>query len=276
MKRRAFVASAGGTLAAVAGCLGTRRRSDDPPRTDEGTRTATPTPTSEPTADVTVESLHLQYGVVTPTSPDSIGVVNSDTPYLVAAVRVDGALPRDAFGLRTGDVRHAPTRLDRLYRTAWGDDHWYERGRTEGLVLFEAPSEATDHPRLTWPGGEHPIDGSIVARLDSSDPQFTASLDVPSEHDDESTAPPVTVEVTNEGSTTGRFIGALNRVGPRVAYTPVVRLSELVAGGERATISVSDSWGGRPADERVGDDDPDVTYHLDFGGGEDSADIRLV
>lgn len=86
----------------------------------------------------------------------------------------------------------------------------------------------------------------------------------------------VTVEVTNEGSTASRFIGALNRVGPLVAYTRVARLSELVAPGERTTISVADSWGGMPADERIGDDTADVTYRLAFVGGEDSADVRLV
>jgi hypothetical protein len=277
VKRRTFVTSTGGTLAALAGCLGSgsRRESGGTTPTDESTVTATPTSTDEPTAEVTVESLHLQYGVVTPTSPDSIGVSNPDTPYLVASVRVDGPLSWEAFGLRMGDVRYGPTRLDRLYRTSWGDDHWYERGRTDGLVLFEAPTEPTNHLRLTWPGGERPIDEGIVTRLGAAPPRLSASLDVPKSHDSV-TAPPVTVEVTNEGSTASRFIGGLNRTGPRVAYTPIARLSELVAAGERKTISVTDSWGGRPADERIGDDAPDVTYRLDFVGGEDAAEIRLV
>lgn len=277
MQRRTFVASVSGALAAVTGCLGRRRGSDGPPEDgSRGTATATPTPRSgEPAAGVTVDALHLQYGVVTPTTPDSIGVSNPDTPYIVASVRVDGPLSREEFGLRMGDVRYGPTRIDRLYRTAWGDDHWYERGRDSGLVLFEAPPTPTKHLRLTWPGGERAVDDGIVARIDAPAPQFSATLDVPSSYGG-STAPPVAVDVTNEGSTAGRFLGALNRGGPQVASIPVARVSELVPAGERTTVTVADSWGGLPADERVGDDEPDVTYRLDFAGGEESADIRLV
>ncbi|RMB23797.1 hypothetical protein ATH50_1027 [Haloplanus aerogenes] len=264
----------GGTLAALTGCLGNRRQSDGPPPTGTRTRTATPTRTDEPTADVTVESLHLQYGVVTPSSPDSIGISHADTPYLVASVRVDGPLSWEAFGLRMADVRYAPTRLDRLYRTTWGEDHWYERGRSDGLVLFEAPSTATDDLQLIWPGGERPVDDGIVARLDGETPRLSASFDVPETHDGR-TAPDITIDVTNEGSTAGRFLGALNRVGPVVAYTPVTRLSRLVPAGESETISVADSWGGSPAEERLGDGEPDVTYRLDYPGGEDAAAIRL-
>lgn len=273
MRRRAFVASAGGALAALTGCLWSRGSGGATPTTR--TRTATGTPTAATSADVTVESVRLQYGIVTPTTPDSIGLSNPNTPYLVASVQVDGPLSWDEFGLRMADVRYSPTRPDRLYRTSWGDDRWYESGRSGGLVLFEAPPGATEHLRLTWPGGERPIDDGIVTRLNSSVPRFSASVNVPTSHDGR-TAPDVAVEVTNEGSTAGRFLGALNRTGPLVAYLPVARLSELVAPGERTTISVADSWGGTPADERVGDGEPDVTYRLDFVGGEDTAEIRLV
>lgn len=275
MQRRTFVA--GGVLASLTGCLGARPpQADGTTPTTESTRTTTATARSgQPAAGVTVESLHLQYGVVIPTSPDSIGVSNPETPYLVASVRVDGPLPWDGFGLEVGDVRYSPTRLDRLYRTSWGDDHWYERGRTDGLVLFEAPTAVADTLRLTWPGSERRIDDDIVARLGGSAPQLSASLDVPTTHES-GTEPDVAVEVTNEGSTASRFLGALNRTGPQVAYTPITRLSELVPAGERTTIPVADSWVGMPADERIGDGEADVTYRLDFVGGEDSAEIRLV
>ena len=278
MHRRAFLTSAGGTLAALTGCLGTE--GTDGSSTAASTPTAEATPTTavtsgEPAAGVTVDSLRLQYGVVTPTTPDSIGVSTPDAPYLVASVRVDGPLSWEAFGLQMGDVRYGPTRIDRLYRTSWGDDHWYERGRTDGLVVFDAPSGATSDLRLTWPGGERPVDEGIVTRLDASAPRLSASLDAPARHAG-ATAPPVAVEVRNEGSTASRFLGALNRGGPQVASTPVTRLSELVPAGERTTIPVADSWGGLPDDDRLGDDEPDVTYRLDFVGAEDSAEIRLV
>lgn len=280
MQRRAVIVSAAGTFATLAGCLDTRRSdlgsatpTTEPTETADVPSTATDTPT--PSADVTIESVHLQYGVVTPTSPDSIGVSNTDTPYLVLSVRVNGALSWEGFGLQMGEVSYTPSRLDRLYRTSWGDDHWYELGRTQGLVLFEAPSNPTTRLRVTWPGGEHPIDDDIVARLKTPTPQFSASLDVPSSHEHD-TAPPVTIEVTNEEETVSRFLGALNRVGPRIAYAPVTRLSRLVPPGDTVAISVSDSWTGMPSADSIGDGKPDVTYHLDFAGGEDSGEIRLI
>jgi hypothetical protein len=280
MNRRRFLGTVGGTLVGVTGCTG-RPPSDGggASPTPDPTRTAGGTPTTAdrrtPTADVRVDSLRLQYGVVTPTSPDSIGISNPETPYLVASVRVDGSLPWEAFGLVRGDVRYSPTRLDRLYRTSWGDDHWYSRDRRDGLVLFEAPSMPTEQLRLHWPGGEHPVDDGLITRIGGPGPRLSASLDLPATVDG-SAAPDVTVTVTNDGETPSRFLGALNRVGPQVAYTPVTRLSTLVPTGETATVSVADSWGGLPAAERIGDDDPDVTYHLAFVGGEDSARIRIV
>lgn len=284
MQRRAFLASVGGTVTSLAGCLGGGPpQSGRSPPTEESTSATTQTsttpttPTVEPTptADVTIDSLHLQYGVVTQSSPDSIGVANPETPYLVASVSVDGALSWERFGLGQGDVLSEPTRIDRLYRTSWGDDHWYEAGRPDGLVLFEAPSKTTTHLRLTWPGAERPVPDAIVARLNAATPRLTVSLSVPDAHDS-TTAPPVSVEVTNEDDVERRFLGALNRTGPRIAYTPVARLSELVPAGESLTLSVDDSWSGMPSVDRLGDGTPDVTYHLHFSGGEQSAGIRLV
>jgi hypothetical protein len=278
MRRREFMAIAGGALVGVAGCTGTRSSGPGGTTpTDESTGTDDPaTDRDEPTgaADVTVGNTHLQYGVVTPTSPDSIGVSNPETAYLVASVSVDGALARDEFRLETGTDSVVPTRLDRLYRTSWGDDQWYERDRTAGLVLFESPPAPSGDLRVTWPGGDYALDDSFGPRLEAP-PRLSASFDLPSSHEGAS-APPVTVEVTNEGETASRLLGALNRVGPRVAYTPVARVSELVPPGESTTVTVPDEWSGQAPEERVGDDDPDVTYHLDFAGGEDAAEVRLL
>lgn len=286
VRRRPFIASTLAGIGAISGCIASDPASpagesptNELPTTTASTPTATaePTASAEPTpaADVAVQSLQLQYGLVTPNSPDSIGLFKPDTPYLVASVRVDGPLEYDGFGLTMGDVRYSPTKPERLYRTSWGDDHWYDRGRGTGLLLFEAPTKPTDNLRLTWPGGHEPVDDAILERLDGNPPEFTATIDVPAAHSG-TAAPPVAIEVSNEGEKPGRFLGALNRTGPLVAYAPIARLSELVPGGEASTIAVSDSWGGMPGEERLGDGDPDVTYRLDHIGGEDSATIRLV
>lgn len=279
MRRRTFIVLAGGGVPAAAGCLGTGPAgTGGKTPTERGTTTAdgTSTSTDDPRpVDVTVESATLQYGVVTPTSPDSIGVSFTDTQYLVASVRVEGTLARDEFALRVGDGAYAPATVDRLYRTTWGDEQRYQRGRERGLVLFALPPEATGMPRLTWPGGERALDDLLETPVGGPPPRLSAALALPATHED-TEVPPVIVEVTNEGETAGRFLGALNRVGPLVAHTPIARVSELVPAGETVTVTVADDWGGLPGDARVGDGDPDVTYHLHHAGGEDSAEIRLV
>lgn len=303
MRRRTFLSTAGGGLAGavgLSGCLnvGDGGTGDETPTsntgptptdaptttTDPGSANSETTPTDEPTttagetgtADVTVRSLHLQYGLVTPSSPDSIGTWNTDTPYLMALVAVDGDLPRSDFTLAVGDEERNPTKKTRLYRTAWGDYQWYARGRPGGLLAFELPTGAPDGSmRLTWPGGERSVETEIGPRLAAGSPTFSASLSLPETHDSLE-APPVEIEITNEDDVPRRFLGALNRVGPSIAYIPVTRLSGMVPPGESVTLTVEDSWYELPPDDRIGDGEPDVTYHLHYAGGEDSARIRVV
>lgn len=303
MQRRAFLACAAG-ITLLGGCVesspdpaGEPEESpiDSPEPTESPTPTETPPATSSPTdspdstptdepdyddatpaVDVTVDSVTLQTGVVTTTSPDSIGAGHEDAQFLVASVSVEGSLERADFALVTGDERYDPTTVDDLYRTSWGDDQWYERDGGEGLVLFRVPQQAGDGDlRLTWPGGERALDDSIVGRLGAGPASFSASLDLSEEHGG-TEAPPVRIEVTNEGGTERRFLAALNRIGPMIAHAPIARVSELVPAGETVTVTVDDSWMGLPDEERVGDGEPDVTYNLWYAGGEDSAEIRLV
>lgn len=110
--------------------------------------------------------------------------------------------------------------------------------------------------------------------MDADTATLSASLAVPSRYDS-STAPPISIEITNEGESRRRFLGALNRTGPIIAHIPVTRISRLIPAGETTTVSVSDSWTGLPPKEQVGDEKPDVTYCLDFSDGEEAATIRL-
>lgn len=305
MRRRALLSTVAGGLAALSGCASAGNAGDAgdtpsssptptesaTPGTDSGTTAratpadATPTdgmPTDRTpvhqtpaiSADVTVDSLELQYGVVMPASPDSIGVEHVETPYVLAAVNVDGELPPSEFAFRVGDRSFEPTAVERLYRTSWGGEQYYEAsGR--GLLLFELPVGASGDARLTWPGGERSLDPAAGARLDRGQPQFSASLALPETHEG-TEAPTVEIEVTNESDTPARFLGALNRTGPLVAYTPVARVSELVDAGATATLAVDDRWTGTPAGESVGDGEPDVTYRLHYGEASASAGIRIV
>lgn len=286
MRRRALLSVAAGGLAGVTGCLGysvdtSGEAESDESTADEATSSSTEDPTTaEPTqtAEVTVSDVELHYGVVVPNSPDSIGIAHEDTQYLATSVRVDGALAPDEFALVVGDDRVVPTRIERLYRTSWGDDQWYERETGVGVLLFEIPASAGGDLALSWPGGEHALDRSLASRLGGNPPRFSASLSLPETHVvQEIPQPPVEVRVTNESTVPRRFVGALNRTGPTIAYTPVARVCELVSAGETTTLTVPDRWSAhRPAEERIGDDHPDVTYHLHYVGGEDSAGIRFT
>lgn len=301
MKRRTMLATGVSVLAGLAGCIDGTDAGDGPGSAagasdTDSTDSPTPSPaegepvdgdgdgdteTTSAGADVTVENVVLQHGYVVPSSPDSIGVRDGANQYLVASVTVDGSLPREAFGLAVGDETvSSPTTLDEFYRTRWGDEEWYERDRTSGLLLFRPMIESGDEEvRLTWPGGEHAVGGSIPDRLSRSTPVFSAAFDLPDTVAGE-TAPSVDIEVTNEGDSERRFLGALNRSGPLTAYAPLARVSELVGAGETVTITYDDSWfvpSGGFDEERIGDGQADLRYHLHYPGGPDQThDIELV
>lgn len=154
---------------------------------------------------VSVESAHLQYGFVTPASPDSITVPNWATQYLVASVRVEGSLARDDLALRIGDDVYEPTTGERLYRIVWGDDRWYERDRRHGLLVFPLPEASAGPPRLTWPTGERGLAGRLEVPIGGSPPGWSAALDLPATYDG-TEAPPVVIEVRNESGRAGSSV----------------------------------------------------------------------
>lgn len=273
MERRGFLSLVGSGLTAITGCIG-----NNSPRTGTASSTDTQTPTTTTTTrqlEVTLESVQLQYGFVTPASPDSVTVMNTSTQYLIAAVTVEGALAREELTLNIGDEVYESTTEERLYRVMWGSEQWYEQDNSHGLLMFQISQEATGTPRLTWPSGEELLTDKLDIPIGGPPPQFSAFFDLPETYE-ETEAPPVVINVSNEGEKNGRFLGALNRIGPRIAYTPVGRVSDVVPSGETVDIAVSDSWTGVPDEARIGDDEPDVRYLLDHADGEDSAEIRLI
>lgn len=284
MRRRALLANAAGSLPLLAGCVDSAGERAGSPTADQDAATptddpSTPPPTHANDHEVTVESVHQQWGYVSPNSPDSIGVTNADTRYVVARISVDGPLRRDRIGVGMGDQVVRPLEFeddgsfDRLYRTSWGDDEYYASGNTSGLVYFEVEivpdGVAVD---LLWPGGEYSIEGALRERLGRRAQPMAAELDVPEEYAGDS-PPSAGVDVTNQGDVTGRFLGAVNRVGPHVAYAPIERISGLVDPGGTRHFSITDDWMDPPSEEDRGDGEVDVTYHLHWAGGRTSADI---
>ncbi|MFC7019400.1 MULTISPECIES: hypothetical protein [Haloarcula] len=272
MKRRALLALCG-SLFATPGCVsltggsldGTDTLTPAPPPdidTDDGTGTRTDVGT------VTVESAAVQQGVVGPDSPDSIGVFDDAERYLVVSAGVDGPAPeREAFALRVGDdVVRPATFTNGLYR----DGNWRVRyGSAGGPLVFPLSAVgADDAVGLEWPGGSWTPPDRVRERLTARLPGFAVSLDGPTEvgPDDD---PEITVSVTNVGDGGGRYVLAMNRSGPRVAFAPVRRLAGELGPGEsvRRTFDAKSPYDA---------DAPTVTtYLLDAPGDRQDATLRM-
>lgn len=291
MDRRTFVATGGLLVTGLAGCSG---GDGSDPATDDGNDPTTdggaPTPgtttqqteqTTETTAtygdlDVSVEA--VQPGVVELISPDSVGVHDASGQFVYVQVESgERSPPREAFALRFDGRSHAPEKLDdyRLYRERNGEGV-YSRASGTGWILFALPEtgDASD-AAVTWPGGEWALPERARERLASAPPELSVSVEVsdPLPVDEQ---PTLTVTVTNEGSTPGRFVAGVNRQGPMVAYIPVARLSVPVPVGESVSETITDSFFDTPPAERLDDGEPDATYTVRWGSGSQDAEIRLT
>lgn len=290
MRRRALLSTAGAALAVSAGCLS----GDDTPAAgdDDTTRTdttATDEPTSQGTtrrttaqADVDLDvSLDAFQPAVVQLRTDSIDVWRDDGPYLFLWVDATAAAEppaRDDFAFELDEADRYPMDPDglRLWRE-YGDDTSYGDGNAEGWLLFDLPRAApASNARLTWPGGEWRAGESLRTRIAAEQPSMSMSFSV-TEEVPAGEHPTVTVTVQNEGDVDGRFVGALNRTGPRIAYIPVDAPSMLVpAGGSKTWEHTGDFDTTSMRDDELGDGNHDVTYHFDSTLGRESAQVYYV
>lgn len=272
MRRRRLLALCG-TLLATPGCASTSNGPADEtdtvtpvPPPDTGTDDATHTRANVGTVSVTAAT--VQQGVVGPDSPDSIGVFDDAGQYLVVTVAVDGPAPeREAFHLRAdGDLVEPAAYVNGLYR----DGEWGVRyGPDGGPLVFPLPEVvAGDEVRLEWPGGSWTPTEQVRSRLAAPLPAFDVSLDGPTEVDADDD-PRITVSATNIGEGPGRFVLALNRAGPRVAYAPVERITGDLDPGESwsATYDAESPYAADPPRE--------ATYLLDAPGDQQDETLRI-
>ncbi|WP_277541638.1 hypothetical protein [Haloarcula laminariae] len=251
MRRRALLALVG-SLAAGSGCTGT---SDDPA---EATVTPAPVPTraESRTEHVVATAAAVQPGVVT-AGDDSIGVTDDAGQYLVLYLEGD-APDRSAVEFRFSGASYTPEDLGRpLYRGDFGRETYGEDG---GPLVFGLPEtgDGTD-AELAWGNGSVAPPAALVERLEDPLPPFSVSIDGPETVADGSD-PQITVSVANEGTGAGRYVLALNRQGPRVAYVPVTRLAGELDAGADVTHTV---------DAVPPEDGVSTRYSLDVPGQRD-------
>lgn len=272
-------------LSAIAGCssaLGSDTETADTAtqrtateRTTTDTPTPTPTTTVSPDSSLSVGSVTVWPQIVGLSSPDSISTYGArDEQFVLATVGGDGPA-YDEVELRVGETTtYSTTELP------WGagvDSLYTSRGRVTkyagsdaGYLLFSVPKPLdADVARIEWDETEN-APGSTAATQHSRDlpadvPPVLArsptafeirSFDKPADGGD-------TLEVTvaNVGDVAGTFVGAVNRSGPEVAYTPVTVIRLDVEPGATATETVDEDFGG------------EATYEMDWRGGVESVEV---
>ncbi|WP_440989638.1 hypothetical protein [Haloarchaeobius baliensis] len=282
MRRRALLSTSGVVLAGLAGCL-SESSDDDEPANDTTNSTDTPTdaPTTEPPRSAVTVSLESYQPAIIQLATDSIHTASEAGAYLflsVDASEADDPPSRSDFAFELDGTSHSPVKPDerRLWRQ-YSEDGSYGGENATGWLLFELPeAAAAEDARVTWPDGEWRPGESLRTRLAAEYPPMSMEFSVPEtvpngEH------PMVTITVQNEGAVDARFVAGLNRVGPRIAYTPVAAPSFVVpAGGSETWEHTGDYDTTRLQDDELGDGQHDVTYHLDSVLGRESRDVSYV
>ena len=287
MRRRALLSTTGATLAGfagLAGCLSDSSGDEPADRTDGQNDTDTPTdtpPTTEPPESSVEVSLESYQPAIVQLATDSIHVADEAGAYLFLAVDAGAATEppaRQDFTFELGGETHPP--VDPAERRLWrqySQDESYADGDRSGWLLFELPEAAdAEDARLTWPGGEWRPGESLRTRLAAEFPSMSMEFSVP-ETVPQGDHPTVTITVQNDGDVDARFVAGLNRVGPRIAYTPVEAPSFLVpAGGSETWEHIGDYDTTRLQDDELGDGQHDLTYHLDAVLGRESRSVSYV
>lgn len=238
MNRRRYIGTAAAALGlATAGCLGRGESGVGTTADDETTDGET---TDEPPADVTLSDVTVTPELVAADSPDSIGTFGDrDEQYVVATAAAEGspAPERGSFALEAGGESVGATETVGSRSRVWGYDEQYGSGdATEGWIAFVLPKPLdAESAAITWSGGGRDLSTAAVERLGRPPTDFAVrEFAVPETVTLGETAT-VSVTVENVGETDGTFVGAVNRIGPLVAYAPETAVSLEVAAGETAT-----------------------------------------
>ncbi|KAB1188882.1 MULTISPECIES: hypothetical protein [Haloferax] len=244
--RREILGLGGSTLALLSGCL-----SDPPSTSDDADTTDPPTQTTRPTttepADVTVSNVQVTPELVGLNSPDSIGTVGDrDEQFVLVTILVDGesSPPVEEFTLATDDQDFSAIPPDDLpaYGRLWSRGYAYgSRGHEDstassGYLAFRVPKPLeTSEVVFRGPGGQFTFGANVGEKLSRPPTDFAVSDVTAPETVESLSEMSISATIENVGSADGTFVGALNRTGPLVAYTPVERVELELAPGESTT-----------------------------------------
>jgi hypothetical protein len=282
MRRRSYLAVAASALStAVAGCTSAGDRDADPVA-ESTTNSATTATTETVTPSTPAVSTSIQDVVLQPAALDlnvDYLTVRDDGQYLFAQATVEeGTAELEEYALRIDGETHQPLTghaRRRLWRMREAREYAPDSG---GLVAFELPGsiEAVNSTAvLAHPGGEYRLDAELRKRLTAT-PEFAVDLSVPETVAADGSLS-VTVTVTNGGDSPARFVGGLNRYGPRVASTPVEAIRPLVPAGESATRAIDQTRVlADTSDEEVGDGESDVKFSLYTPARSEQRSVRVV
>ncbi|KAB1194730.1 hypothetical protein GJR96_15260 [Haloferax sp. MBLA0076] len=246
--RRGVLSLGGSALALLTGCLSASpATSDDVEPTENPTQTtATTTPTSAP-ADVTVSNVQLTPELVALDSPDSIGTFGErGEQFVLVTILVDSTpWPAvDEFSLSTDDESFTPLPTEEVpgYGRLWERGYAYgghgneESGGQSGYLVFEVPKPLeASNVVFRGPGGQFSLGQTARDTLARRPTEFAVTDVTAPETVESLTEMELSATIENVGTYDGTFVGAMNRVGPHVAYTPVTRVSLDLSAGESKT-----------------------------------------
>jgi hypothetical protein len=287
MRRRSFLAALATGTTALAGCTEQVIGDGDGPETPDDPQTPAPNGDDEKTPDPTlgtdvslsVEHATVQPEVVALDSPDSIGTFGDrSNQFLIARIEVDdGKLTRQDLRLSAGDASYQPIeQIGNHQRALWQSGEFYfESDDTAGAVVFEVPKPLTgadsDGVTLSWPGGSQALGKNIRTRLARKPTSFAVSVEASAEASMDSPAE-LSVTVENTGDVPGTFVGALNRIGPLIAYAPIESIGLTIPAGEQ------ESWDHTftPDRDKVEDGQGSFEFRVKWRDGSETRTVEIV
>ena len=239
--RRRTLRALGATAlgASIAGCPSRDDAPTDDPSDEENDDS--PTDEGDERSDgVAVRNVAVRPEVVTLNTPDSYGVYGGrSNQYVIVEVAVDSPdeHPLGSFAVEADGTYDATTDIGdgggflADFDTAYGN-----RGSEEsGWLAFSLPKPLeSETAALMWEGASHEFDEAALERLRRPPASFDVRFEAPGAVSPGETVT-ATVTVKNTGDVDGTFVGALNRIGPNVAYAPEAAIVLDVLSGESAS-----------------------------------------